>query len=308
MRPHGSPRRSGWRYSTEHHLSWSTESSAAACAPHGGVGSRTGRRSDSASSAAANRRCNSKACTDTTIAPRTIRYPQHYRVARDLTGMGAHVYQHRASGVLPGFAACRVPHPSLDLSSRGGSGRNTDQAPNSRNSPMRHEVRYLDQYLTQYQAAGCARHHDGYLLHRPSAHGLNRLAADTGQRLANHPARWQQTTSTRTCHNNCGRDVARRCLQNSFRYRRVATLHDSASRTVGDRHPHARPYRGPAVRHHRVGSTSHRASARAQIHCGETCPGRGSHYRAPCLSPHLALHNVLCHQPRWDADPPRRAA
>jgi hypothetical protein len=185
---------SGWRCSTEHHLSWSTESSGVNPAPHPGARKHAGKRSDSLPNIAVPPRGHSKARTETPTALCTIRYLRDRNPARFPLVVCACLPRYVAQGALNSTGLRHAIPFTSDTRSSSGQRRGADAASSSRNNLLNNHARYRLQYLTRYLISRCSYSLDRYQAARLLPHLAARLCGDPRRRHSTHFGYWQQTT------------------------------------------------------------------------------------------------------------------
>lgn len=190
----GRSQHSGWRCSTEHHVSWSTESSGVNPAPHPAARKHASKRSDSPPNTAVCPLGHSKARTETTTALRTARYPWDRPSAHCRIGICACLPQYLVQGPLAHTVLCHATPFSPGALSSSGLRRNTAAASSSANNLLDNHVLYRSQYLTTYLTPGCWYRLDSYRAARLLPNLAPRLRAHPQRGHGTHLGRWQQTT------------------------------------------------------------------------------------------------------------------
>lgn len=190
----GRSQHSGWRCSTEHHVSWSTESSGVNPAPHPAAREHARKRSDSPPNIAVRPRGHSKARTETTTPLHTARDVCDRHSARGRIGICACLPQYVAQGALDNTASCHATSFRPNTPSSSGLRRNTCAVSSSANNLLEHHALYRVQYLTRYLTPRCSYRLDRYQAARLLPNPVARLRAHPQRGHGTHLGYWQQTT------------------------------------------------------------------------------------------------------------------
>jgi hypothetical protein len=190
----GRSQHSGWRCSTEHHVSWSTESSGVNPAPHPAARKHASKRSDSPPNIAVRPRGHSKARTETTTALRPARDVWDRHSARCRIGICACLPQYVAQGALDNTALCHATPFRPNTPSSSGLRRNACAGSSSANNLLDDHVLYRVQYLPRYLTPRCSYRLDRYQAARLLPHLAHRLRAHPQCGHGTHLGYWQQTT------------------------------------------------------------------------------------------------------------------